>query len=205
MIDELITLRHSLHCFFSIVNLFSANEVIKIMDLFSRLFTVFVIAADLMALVYFGGHFIITGHVFPEHSTQQQERIAMLVPIEAQAADTSVKAKKKEIPLMPASAERGQKVAGLCLSCHTFNKNGKSMTGPALWNTVGQPIARADGYQYSQVFLGMQEQSMVWSEENLDKFLASPRKFAKGTKMSFSGIRKQQQRVDLIEYLKTLK
>ena len=79
------------------------------------------------------------------------------------------------------------------------------MTGPNLWAVYGAEIAHVDGFQYSQVFMDKKAEGVKWDEANLDAFLKSPRKFASGTKMSFAGIRKEQQRVDLIAYLKTLK
>lgn len=172
---------------------------------FSRAFACTIIAVDLIAIVYFGAHFIVTGHLLPHADTHTQERIAQLVPVETvDGAKTAVKA-TKEIPLLPASAERGQQVAGLCLSCHTFDKGGKTMTGPNLWAIYGTQVAHIDGYQYSQVFMDMKTEGKTWDDASLDAFLKSPRKFANGTKMSFAGIRKDQQRVDLIAYLKTLK
>tara|TARA_Y100000031_G_scaffold149556_1_gene187593 strand:- start:505 stop:1032 length:528 start_codon:yes stop_codon:yes gene_type:complete len=172
---------------------------------FSRAFACTIIAVDLIAIVYFGAHFIVTGHVLPHPDTHTQERLAELVPVESvEGAKSAVKA-KKEVPLLPASVERGQQVAGLCLSCHTFDQGGKNMTGPNLWGIYGQHAAHLDGYQYSQVFMDLKADGVTWDDENLDTFLKSPRKFASGTKMSFAGLRKEQQRIDLIAYLKTLK
>ena len=53
--------------------------------------------------------------------------------------------------------------------------------------------------------MDLKADGVTWDDENLDTFLKSPRKFASGTKMSFAGLRKEQQRIDLIAYLKTLK
>lgn len=175
------------------------------MDAFTRIFIVGVIALDLLAIVYFGGHFLATGHILPHADEAHAEQLAQLVPVaDAANAHAQVKA-KKEIPLLPASVERGSKVAALCLSCHSFTKNGRVMTGPPVWDIFGKELASFDGYQYSRIFLEKKAAGVVWNEETLDAFLKSPRKFAKGTKMSFAGLRKEQQRIDLIAYLKTLK
>ena len=175
------------------------------MDSFSRFFIVGVLILDLLAIVYFGGHVLATGHLLP-HDDGQGEKLAQLVKVEKKTDGVALAQKKPEKkPLMPASAERGERVSGLCLSCHAFEKNGRVMTGPPLWDIVGTEIAQHDGYQYSQIFMELKEEGVVWTEENLDAYLKSPRSFAPGTKMSFAGIRKEQQRVDLIAYLKTLK
>lgn len=171
---------------------------------FSRAFASTIIAVDLLAIVYFGAHFIVTGHILPHPDTHTQERLAELVPVESAEGEQSAAKAKKEVPLLPASVERGQQVAGLCLSCHSFDKGGRTMTGPNLWGIHGMQIAHIDGYQYSQVFMDLKSEGVVWDDANLDAFLKSPRKFANGTKMSFAGLRKEQQRIDLIAYLKTL-
>ena len=172
---------------------------------FSRIFACTIIAIDLLAIVYFGAHFVITGHILPHHDAHAQERIAELVPVASvEGANTAVKA-EKVVELLPPSVERGQQVAGLCLSCHNFDNGGKNMTGPNLWNIYMNHAAHREDFQYSQVLMDKKAEGMKWDDANLDAFLKSPRKFANGTKMSFAGIRKEQQRVDLIAYLKTLK
>ena len=175
------------------------------MDSFSRFFIVSVLILDLVAIVYFGGQFLATGHILP-HEDHNSQKLAQLVKIEEKTDSVSLAQKKPEKkPLMPASADRGERVSGLCLSCHSFKKDGRIMTGPPIWDIVGSEIASYDGYQYSQIFMELKEKGVTWTEENLDAYLKSPRSFAPGTKMSFAGIRKEQQRIDLIAYLKTLK
>ena len=175
------------------------------MDSFSRYFIIGVLVLDLLAIVYFGGHFLITGHILPHSDETHQQKIAQLVKV-ASASETLNAPKKKteKKPLMPASAERGERVSGLCLSCHSFAKGGRVMTGPPLWSIVGEKMANYDGYQYSQIFLEMKEEGVIWTEDTLDAYLKSPRTYTPGTKMSFAGLRKAQQRIDLIAYLKTL-
>ena len=103
--------------------------------------------------------------------------------------------------LASASPDKGAKVFKKCKSCHTVNKGGKNGLGPNLWNVVGKTKASADGYAYSGVLRGLGGE---WSYENLDAFLVSPKGYAKGTKMSFAGLKKAGDRAAVIAYLRSL-
>lgn len=67
---------------------------------------------------------------------------------------------------------------------------------------VGAPIGAVDGFRYSNVFKELNEQGAVWDAANLDAFLTKPKDFAKKTKMSFRGLKKEEDRAAVIEYLK---
>ncbi|MEQ9350062.1 MAG: cytochrome c family protein [Alphaproteobacteria bacterium] len=103
--------------------------------------------------------------------------------------------------LASASLDAGQTQARKCAACHTFDQGGSHRVGPNLWNIVGNMPAMADGYSYSDA---MQADDQPWTFENLDAFLASPRTYVPGTKMNFAGIRKAEDRADLILYLRSL-
>ena len=105
------------------------------------------------------------------------------------------------ILLAAASPDQGEKVFKKCKSCHTVNRGGKNRVGPNLWNVVGKAQASADGYKYSGV---LQDLGGEWSYENLDAFLKSPKVYAKGTKMSFAGLKKAGDRAAVIAYLRSL-
>jgi cytochrome c len=102
--------------------------------------------------------------------------------------------------LADADPAAGEGVAKKCAACHSFDKGGAHKTGPNLWGTAGRAIASAEGFGYSDALTGMSDQS--WGFEELDAFLAKPKEFAPGTKMSFSGIKKMGQRADLIAYMR---
>ena len=104
--------------------------------------------------------------------------------------------------LKTASAEKGMKVAKKCLSCHNFKKNGKNKTGPTLWGIFETPIGNTAGFKYSKT---LKTHGGVWDANSLNAFLKSPKTYAKGTKMAFSGLRKSKDRANIIAYLKTLK
>ncbi|WP_019959976.1 c-type cytochrome [Woodsholea maritima] len=108
--------------------------------------------------------------------------------------------------LLLASADvgAGERVARRCASCHTFEQGGADMTGPHLWGVVGREIASASGFNYSDALKGLQAEHGQWLWASLDGFLESPRRYAPGTAMSFAGLRDQQDRINLIAYLRTL-
>ncbi|MEM6603606.1 MAG: cytochrome c family protein [Pseudomonadota bacterium] len=97
---------------------------------------------------------------------------------------------------------KGERVVKKCTACHSFNKGGANKVGPALWGIVDADIAAVAGYNYSAVLQGLEGN---WTVENLNGWLYKPKAFAKGNKMSFAGIKNDQQRADLIAYMKTLK
>ncbi len=100
--------------------------------------------------------------------------------------------------LAEGDAEAGKKVFKKCKTCHTFDP-GKKKIGPHLMGVVGRKAGSVDGYKYSKA---MAAADITWDEANLAKFLTKPKKFLKGTKMSFSGLKKEAQRADVIAYLK---
>lgn len=89
---------------------------------------------------------------------------------------------------------RGVSVATKCVACHAID-NRDNKAGPHLFNIIGRSAASVSGFRYSPV---LRRLDLVWTPENLDDFLAAPQKFAKGTSMAFSGLRKPRDRADLI-------
>ena len=103
---------------------------------------------------------------------------------------------------MPASAndaERGQKVFNKCKACHAV-KEAKHKIGPHLIDLFGRISGSLEGFRYSSA---MVEAATVWNEETLDAYLRKPRQAMKGTKMAFVGLKKKEDRDDVIAYLKT--
>lgn len=98
-------------------------------------------------------------------------------------------------------AAKGKKVYRKCSACHTV-KPGKNRIGPSLFGIVGRKAATAKKFRYSKA---MKKSNLTWDEATLDKYLTKPRKFLKGTKMVFAGLRKKKDRDNIIAYLKTLK
>lgn len=100
-------------------------------------------------------------------------------------------------------AKAGKRVFAKCRACHKLEA-GKHGVGPSLHNIVGREIAAADGFtKYSKAMKAFGE-GKTWDEATLDAFLEKPKDLVKGTKMAFPGLRKPEQRADVIAYLKSV-
>ncbi|MCV6823333.1 MULTISPECIES: c-type cytochrome [Halocynthiibacter] len=102
--------------------------------------------------------------------------------------------------LATADAGKGEKVFGKCKACHKI-EDGANGTGPHLYGAVDRDIASVAGFSYSDVLTGMEGN---WTPEALDGFLENPKGYAPGTKMGFSGLKKAQDRANLIAYMQTI-
>ena len=107
--------------------------------------------------------------------------------------------------LAEGDAAAGEKVFKKCKACHQVGDGAKNRIGPVLNGIVGNEIASVEGFEkkYSKAFLAKKDEGLVWTEEELDAFLTKPKKYLKGTKMSFAGLKKEEQRADVIAYLLT--
>jgi cytochrome c len=99
-----------------------------------------------------------------------------------------------------ADVAAGEKLHQRCLQCHDFTKGGPNKIGPNLYGSVGNKRAHAAGFTYSGA---MQSAGGTWGYDELDAFLANPRAAIPGTKMTFAGLSKQSDRVNLIAWLRS--
>jgi cytochrome c len=102
-------------------------------------------------------------------------------------------------------AAKGEQVFKQCRVCHAVGPGAKSGVGPAQNNVVGAKAGSRPGYNYSEAMKKAGEGGLVWNEENLDKYLENPRGVVQGTKMAFAGLKKKEDRDNVIAYLKTQK
>ncbi len=101
--------------------------------------------------------------------------------------------------LAAGDAAAGEKVFRKCKACHVVDSD-KNKTGPHLINIFGRTAGSIEGFKkYSKA---MKESGIVWDEETLDGYLEAPRKYLKGGRMAFAGLKKEKDRADIIAYLK---
>lgn len=102
--------------------------------------------------------------------------------------------------LAMADVSKGSKVFKKCSACHKL-EDGANSTGPFLYGVVGRSVGQAPGFGYSAT---LSELGGDWTPERIDQFLAKPSGFAKGTTMGFAGLKKPQDRANVIAYLDSL-
>ena len=101
--------------------------------------------------------------------------------------------------LMNASIEKGEKLFKKCGACHSYEKDGNNKIGPNLWNLINRPKGSINGFSYSKA---LSELGGKWTFEELSEFLYKPKQYAEGTKMNFSGLKKAEDRANLILFLR---
>jgi cytochrome c len=127
---------------------------------------------------------------------------AYVIEVEDDDAHADAEVETVDIAALVAAADagKGAKVFSKCKACHKL-ESGANATGPHLFGIFDRDIASADGFGYSGTLAGLEGN---WTAEALDGFLASPKKYAPGTKMSFAGLKKQKDRANLIAYLQSV-
>jgi cytochrome c len=163
-----------------------------------------VLAAILLAMLIA----MVTG--FIAHHLVEPEKLKKNVYVVegVQAADTggAAAAPKGPPPIEPllakANVEAGQKYARVCGTCHSFGKGEAAIIGPNLYGVVNGPHDHMPGYDYSDAMKAMRDAK--WTVDELNEFLYNPRGHIPGTKMTFAGIKNDQDRANVIAWLKTL-
>ena len=144
------------------------------------------------------------GHVLV-HAHEDED---LAYPVDLSVLDASTGGEPEiELPtdygllLAAASVDSGGRAVRQCASCHSFDEGGANGVGPNLWNVVNRAVAGVDGFGYSAA---LSDLGGEWSYEALDGFLTRPANYARGTSMSFAGVRSEETRMDIIAYLRSL-
>ncbi len=100
------------------------------------------------------------------------------------------------------NVEEGENVFKKCRTCHDVGDGAKNKVGPVLNNVVGRKAASIDGFAYSTDMKALGAKGFEWNDENLNKYLENVKRVVANGKMVFPGLRDEQDRKDLIAYLK---
>ncbi|MFM9979195.1 MAG: c-type cytochrome [Sphingomonadaceae bacterium] len=149
------------------------------------------------ALIVALGSSIVAGEAF--HAERPEKMGYVVEGVEAEAGAAAATA-EPPIAMMMAGADvtKGAEVFKKCASCHSINEGGANGIGPNLWASMGQPHAHVAGFAYSDALKAVPGN---WDFEAMNKWLKNPRTYAPGTKMSFAGLSKAEDRANLIAYL----
>ena len=106
--------------------------------------------------------------------------------------------------LASADATAGQAVFKKCAACHDASSGGPNKVGPNLYGVVGRPVASHEGFAYSDGMKAHAGTVPAWTFEKLNTYLTDPKKEVPGNKMAFAGVKKPEDRANLIAYLRSL-
>ncbi|VDC24786.1 c-type cytochrome [Pseudogemmobacter humi] len=127
-------------------------------------------------------------------------------PAQEAAAEEAAAEAPAETPTAsadPALLAEGEKLFRKCAACHKVGEGAKNATGPQMNGIVGRAAGTVDGFKYSKALMDMAAEGLVWDDASLHAFLTDPKKFMKGTKMSFAGLKKEEERTAIIAWLAT--
>ena len=151
-----------------------------------------VLFAGIIAL----GASIVTGEMFKSERPE-----TMGYPIEGVEAEAGAGAEAEKpiaFYLQTADAAKGEAVFKKCAACHNADPGGANALGPALFGTMGKPLAHHPAFAYSDALKGV---GGTWDWDNMSTWLSNPKKFAPGTKMTFAGLSNPQDRADVMLFL----
>lgn len=179
------------------------------MDTARKIFASLIFSVAVIALINFIGNVLVGGGDMAQNQGVEETQEAAPAPVATvdATADTATKPAPaitvaQALTVDEESAKMGSGIfRKKCLGCHPILQDGGNRTGPNLFGILGREKAILDGYRYSGA---LKRVGGTWTEENMNSFIAGPRAMVPDTKMTFAGLKKNDQRVDVIAYLRTL-
>jgi cytochrome c len=142
---------------------------------------------------------IVSGEYFAAERPEKMGYTVEGVEAEGGEAGAAVAEQPIEVYLAKADAAKGEQVFKKCGACHNADKGGPNALGPNLWGVLGEPIGQgAGGFAFSDA---LKTKGGSWDWDKLGQWLKSPKAFAPGTKMTFAGLSKPEDRADVIAFL----
>ena len=171
----------------------------------NKILAAIIMAMLIITLIGHAGDLIVNIDHDDHHGLTEKQETAYKIDVPDMGEGPSEVIKKVEIIepisslLINASVESGQKLFKKCGTCHNYEKGSANKVGPNLWNIINRPKASMDGFAYSKA---LTEIGGNWTYENIAEFLYKPKKYAKGTKMNFVGLKKVDDRANLVLFLR---
>ena len=143
-------------------------------------------------------------HVGPAEGAHGDEPVAQAytIPVESSGGGEAEEEVQIDFAALMEAADpaKGEKVFGKCKACHKID--GSDSVGPHLNGIVGRPVGSDPTFAYSD---GVKNHGGTWEPKDLNTWLENPKKDIPGTKMTFAGLPKVEDRANLIAYLATIK
>ena len=146
-------------------------------------------------IIALGGS-IVSGEVF--HAERPEHMGYPIEGVEVEGEGGAEAEKPIAFYLASADAAKGEQVFKKCAACHNADPGGANALGPALFGSMGGPVASHAGFAYSDALKGV---GGTWDWDKMSAWLANPKKFAPGTKMTFAGLSNPEDRANLLMFL----
>ncbi|MAZ16393.1 MAG: cytochrome c family protein [Ahrensia sp.] len=150
----------------------------------------------------------ILGEAIFHEEDPEQAGFAITVEESSGGGEATADAEPTLEPIGPLLADAdiaaGENVFKKCQACHTDDKGGANKVGPNLWGVVNRPVASHEGFKYSSALIAFAEGGTVWDYEHLNAFTHKPKDLVPGTAMGFAGLKKVEDRANLVAYLRTM-